>query len=289
MFKEVAFDPKCLNEFSYYTILTQNISFDTGRFISACPFLWAQEAMESVKHAKMQNVKRQSIKNFIIKVRQEKVGHFITAPNRTSYSRPWLSWVKKENENKAFDTIITSEVEKVTNSINDLGVSSNDASWNNPISRRIKRDENEIVDALKTMIQSSSRFTMIDQYLQINCNPIIDKLLEFLSKNESIKELFLVTASCTNDPMKGFNSEYGKYKDLPKITIVKANPKYFHDRFAISEFGAIYSGQGFSLGGDEGTPTEFLKWGFISYVDANIELESIEKAVSDGCAIKYVR
>lgn len=282
MLKEVAFDPRCISDFEYYLIFKQGIGFEYGRFISGCRKEWANEAhsyLKALNNNEIAPVKKKSISRFLNKIKTNKAGHFKQPNPRTAYAPPWLNWVNVEQQTKQFCTLVTEQ--PVVSALDKIKIAEERTEWKNPTSQRVRKEEHEIVDALEVVLFSSTEVIIIDQYFRITQNPVLNEMLNKINALKSVKKLTLVTSICNDNPIVGFNHDYGELEYIPDTKIVKAPERFFHDRFLLSDCVAFSSGQGFSIAGDGGANTK-LKWSRISEEDAEDEINELGKAIKNA-------
>lgn len=251
MYKEIAFDPHCLGEYHYYGILKGAFGEERGRFIVASVNQWLAEAFAIVKESDIQDIKKQSIKNHLNILRKSKGGNTLVLPAyRKSVLDPasvknWYEWFEKQREYTDFDATISDR--DIGGALSYEEIIGDCEGWDVPPTIRIDRTPEDIAGALLPLLRLGNQITIIDQYFRLAGNKVLHELISFISSLESVKKLTIVTSIDTADPEKVFASEYvGKYGYLPKLDLVVAPVKFFHDRYLLTENSAVKTGQGFS-------------------------------------------
>lgn len=251
MYKEIAFDPYCLSEYHYYGVLKSAFGEERGRFIVASVNQWLAEAFSIVKESDIQDVKKKSIKTYLNTLRKSKGGNTLVLPAyRNSVLDPasvenWYEWFEKQREFTDFDATVSNR--DIEGALNYEEIIADCERWSVPPTIRIDRTPEDIAVALLPLLRLGNQITIIDQYFRLAGNKVLHELISFISSLESVKKLTLVTSIDTADPEKVFASEYlGKYGYLPKLDLIVAPLKFFHDRYLLTENSAVKTGQGFS-------------------------------------------
>ena len=67
---------------------------------------------------------------------------------------------------------------------------------------------------------------------------------------------------------------------MPKVSLTVVPQKFFHDRYLISNIGAIKAGHGFSEGVTQGAQADILSLNICSKHESNDVIQQLEKIIS---------
>lgn len=263
MYKEVAFDPECLSEYHYYGILRREFGAEKGRFIVAAVNEWAQEAFSVVKNSEIQDVKKKSIKTYLNTLRKNKGGNILVLPSyRESLVDPasvknWYEWLVAQKQHMEFDATVSER--NISGAVNYEAIIDDCEEWSVPPSIRVDRTERAIVEALMPLVRLGTRITIIDQFFKLAGNSVLHELLRRISETGSIDKITIVTSIDTAAPNQVFETEYGsKHPCIPRVDLIVAPERFFHDRYFITNNSAVKSGHGFSDAPRAGTHADRL-------------------------------
>lgn len=289
MYKEVAFDPQCLSEYYYYGLLKSSFGFEKGRYVIAPVREWAREAFLAVKNAQnIQPVKKKSIINFLNKLQKEKQKNIILLPKHRENigGANWLEWLLKQDAHLPFDSIIS---ERIDNAIDYDKVIDGDENWHIPSTTRIKKTSTDISMMISPLLRFGGHLYIIDQYFSLASNPVLVGIFQLIQSFQSITRITLVTSVKTLNPHATFESEYADLFDyLPKFEIVQTKERIFHDRYIISENGAIKAGHGLSESKTKGTQADKLSISLCGQEESQETIGWIETVLTDGRASRIV-
>jgi len=285
MFQEIAIDPRCMSQFEYYSILKMHFGYENRRYAVADVKKWA---IEAVKHAKSSDniapVRKKSVTNFLNRVlRGREKGIFLVTDERKKLTADdWETWLQLQTELRPFS---------LTLSENNEGclvyeqIIEGHPDWELPLSISINKRSTEIVAAIKPLIHISKNLVLIDQFFRFASNESLNKLVEFLNETE-ITSLTIVSSMTTHKIEEQFNNIIRPLiTGTLKFVWIKAEEKFFHDRYILGEAGAIRSGQGYMQDIEKGTQADKLNLNAISHDEADRTKSELDKAINDGKAV----
>jgi hypothetical protein len=288
MYKEVAFDPSCMSDNEYFNLVMQHFGFEKGRYISAETKSWAKEAMAHVKAAKLQAIKEKRVTNYLNKLgKSTKNGRlllgFLLARDRQGIPSPcWQEWLDEQQKIRKFSYTVASAGCEDRIDIDQI----NDGceQWKVPTSISVSRTPKDIVSALYPLLILSEQVTVIDQYFRLSRNPALVELFKAM-ENTSVRSLRIVTSMETTDIHGVYDRDY---RALNRSNIhfkwIKAPDKYFHDRYVITEAGAVRSGQGFMADGIKGAHSDLANINIIGENEASRTLTEVSQLIETGRA-----
>lgn len=266
MYKEVAFDPQCLEEYHYYGLLKSGFGEEKGRYVIAALNAWVCEAVHYVKNSELKDIKKHSIKNFLNRLKREKGGGIVLLPaDRRASLDPktvsnWEQWYEWQRAYRDFSVTVSERELKGALTYEDI--IGDCVSWNISPTVRIERNPDQIIGMLIPIIRLSSSILLIDNYFKLSGNDVLKALLDEIQRFPNIKKLDVVTSIDTKSPDQVFNREYrNNYSYLPKITLVVADDRFFHDRYFITDKAAIKAGHGFTSSMPKGAHSDGLSIG----------------------------
>lgn len=245
MYKEVAFDPCCLRNFEYYSLLKQHFGFDKGRYVAAERRTWAQEAMIAVKQAGLPAIREQSIKNYLNKLpRSGERDEFLMAPDRpTGEHKLWSAWLDNQLKVRPFDVTISEPAQEGHLDID--SINNGHQEWNVPASLSVMREAKAIVGSVLGLLRLSLEVTLIDPYFYLTGNKTLSEIFVAL-QGTSVRAVRVVSSVNPLNPQQVYQREYHKLNNRGvSLEWVVAPEKYFHDRYLITDVGAIRVGHGF--------------------------------------------
>ena len=276
MYKEVAFDPSCMGSLEYYGLVRQHFGYDHGRYISADVKVWAKEAMQYVKQSALQPVKQKSIKNYLNKlVTSKRHDEFHLADDRKGVAEDlWVNWCNTQVGIRPFSFSVSESKEIDCISIDDI----NDGVdvWVTSRTISVERNANDIIDALLSLIEISNTITIVDQYFRLTKNSTLAELVSRCS-DLGIENITVVTSMETPSATQIYNREYKKFNSSGmSFSWLKAPDKFFHDRYFITNVGAIRSGQGFMPDVKKGTHADMANLNIIGSGEVDRTLADLD-------------
>ncbi|HDM8237082.1 hypothetical protein ACXZ7L_08920 [Vibrio campbellii] len=264
MYKEVAFDPSCMGSMEYYGLVKQHFGHDHGRYISADVKAWAREAIQHVKASNLQPVKQKSIKNYLNKLVMSKdYKEFHLAADRKVVGKDrWNDWYEEQIAIRPFSFAI-SEAKNI-DSITIDDINEGDEVWLLNRSVSVERSAKDILEVLVPLIKVSNSITIIDQFFRFSGNETLKELLLNCTSSE-VANICVVSSIEPKDEARIYDREY---KSLNSRNIafqwIKAPDKFFHDRYFITDVGAVRSGHGFMPEVKKGTHADKANLNIIS-------------------------
>lgn len=268
MYKEIAFDPACMAEMEYYNLLRQHFGFNQGRYISADIKAWVLEAMRHVKTSSLQPIKQQTIKNYLNKIFRAKVGEeFHLAEDRKAIkSEVWSEWWSQQEQLRRFS--LTISVDSKISCIKMADINEKHADWIIPTSISIVGNSQEIIRVLMPLCYLSKTITIIDPYFRLAGNNVLTALFSCL-QNTNVDRLTIVSNISPDKPSENYDTLY-KSLNTKNISFrwIIAPDKFFHDRYFLTDIGAIRSGNGFAEQTQKGAHADKLNLNIIDQEEA---------------------
>ena len=287
MYKEVAIDPACLEDFSYYHLIQMEIGFEKGRYISAAIKQWAREAYPFVKRSDMSTVKKKSVTNFLNKLVKSKSHElFCIAKSRRGIQQlgAWEDWWIKQSALLAYPVTLSNR--GLPDTINYMSIVNGNDSWKIKPTVQVERDAIKIIDIIEPLLRLGKRLQIVDQYFSFSSNNTLIELIQRLSRvDTSIESIHLVTS------IKTANAEavYDEYKSIMPaglhLKVTEIPEKYIHDRYFITEIGALKAGHGWKAGPRQGSPSDKLSVNISSVDELATIKQGLEDAYDNGTAI----
>ncbi|MEZ9368457.1 hypothetical protein AB4140_06465 [Shewanella sp. 10N.286.51.B2] len=289
MYQEVAFDPRCLSEFHYYGLLKERFGFESGRYVIAPVREWAKEAFKAAKASEnLKPIRKKSITNFLNNLQRNKNQGYVILPTDRVHinAENWSDWCSKQVTHLAFNSVIS---ETFADAIKYDDLIEGHAKWDLPPTIQINKTAAEISSQIGTLLRFGGDLLIVDQYFRLAANPVLVEIFKQLQCSHSINSITLVTSINTADPARVFNQEYTEiFEYIPKFSIVVAPAKYFHDRYVISDKGAIKSGHGFSEAIEQGAQADKLSIGLCGMLEATDTKGWVHRVIDEQKAEKIV-
>ncbi|SFG74484.1 hypothetical protein SAMN05444062_101213 [Pseudomonas syringae] len=282
MYKEVAFDPSCLGKFEYYSLLKQQFGFEKGRYVAADRRAWAKEAMAVVKRAGLTDIREKSIKSYLNKVaRPRGIDEFLLAPDRPKTGLPrWSDWLDNQLTLRPFDLTISDSVHEGFLNIDLINDGHHD--WDVPASISVLREAKEIVGAVVSLLRLSTEITLVDQYFYLAGNNTFRELLVSLL-GTSVRSVRVVSAVIPHNPEQVYQREYHALNSQGiGLEWIVAPERYFHDRYLITDVGAIRCGHGFVEDLVKGIHADQLNINLIGIAETQRTLQSLKTLFDEG-------
>ena len=198
----------------------------------------------------------------------------------------WPEWCKKALEVAPFNSIISERFE--------LGLTldeilDNPNCWNIAPTVQIRKTSSEIVGVIAPLINLGGTLTIIDQYFKLSNNAVLEGIINAAISKSSVSSITIVTAVNTASPEKVFQNQYlSLYPTCPSVNLIVAPEKYFHDRYVISELGAIKAGHGFSEAPELGAQSDLLSISLCGSDEVASTIKKLFQVVNEGKATKLI-
>lgn len=270
-------------EFEFYNLIHQHFGFDHGRYIAADIKEWAKEAMQIVKASNMQTIKQHSVKNYLNRIgRLSDLSEFHLAEDRKNITGDsWENWWDRQTSIRNFSTTIS---ETKNHALRMEDINGKHPDWVIPRSIEVSKEAAYIMNALVPLLMLSEEITLIDPYFSFNQNPV---LMELFNQSDcySINSITIVSAIQPKNPQFIYSLQY-KPLNAKGINFkwIVAPDKFFHDRYFISNTGAIRSGQGFSEDIKKGAHSDTYKFNIIGKEEANGAILHLNTILTKGSA-----
>lgn len=285
MYKEIALDPACMGSMEYYGLVRQHFGYDHGRYISDVQRQWAADAMASVKASDLTPIKQQSVKNYLNGlVKSKKDNAFHLACDRKKIPRHvWTEWHKAQISLRPFTHVISESQDIKSISIDDINNGCD--QWQISRSISIERNARAITQALTPLLAISRFITIIDPYFRLAENEALRQLIT-CCQSTRVVQIRVASTLEIHSPDRVYENEY-KILNANNISLVwfQVPDKYFHDRYFITEVGAIKSGQGFMQESKKGTHADKANLNIIGKDEADRTLYDLTQLIETERAV----
>lgn len=285
MYKEVSLDPQCLSEFHYYGLLKSSFGYEKGRYVVAPIKDWIKEAYQAAKTAQeLGPVKKKSITNYLNHLLKDKLQDKLILPRYRAHltADNWIDWLELQRALRPFNSVIS---ERTGNAIGYEEIITGNQDWNIPLTIRVDKTAEKIVDSFSSLLRLGGNLVIIDQYFSFASNPVLREIFSFLQSNQQTASITLVTSTNTADPTSVFEREYKtKFQFIPTFKLVVVPPKFFHDRYFFTEFGSLKSGQGFGVGAELGAQSDKLSIHLCGKDECMEAADWLKQIIDDGRA-----
>ncbi|RLQ21563.1 hypothetical protein DWB85_12470 [Seongchinamella sediminis] len=286
MYKEVAINPECMGHEEYYFLLKRETGYEKGRYLVADMRVWAREAFYYAKESDMSPVKKKSVTNFLNKLAKNRSNeHFAMPGDRSGLSADcWLDWWLAQCSLREFSVTLSEDHREGT--ICHMEVIDGSDDWEIGPSLMLRRDSVAIVDALELLLNMSKELLIVDQYFSFSSNKTLIEMCGRLERCSSLTSVHLVTAVKTADPGEVYAREYASL--MPEgvsLRVTHVPDKYFHDRYMITDIGALKAGYGFKEGADQGAPSDILSVNLMSLEEVEFIRVSLKDAYEKKKAV----
>lgn len=262
MYKEIAIDPACMAEFEYYGLLKLETGYEKGRYLVADVRSWASEAHEIVKKTEMSWAKKKAVNNFLNSLKKGaakyKKAYFVSPKDRGEISADyWERWWSKQQDFRQFSVTLSERQLEGSHSYTDL--IEKPEIWRIGPTELLKRNFDDIVDVVEPLLLMSNELLIVDSYFKFAGNKTLKEIFKRLRKYKSLADIHLVTCIDTKFLDNVFRKEYAKY--IPQgvnFTHTVMPDSFIHDRFFITDVGAIKAGHGFEEDTKKGVPADYL-------------------------------
>ncbi len=285
MYKEVSFDPSCMGSMEYYGLVKQHFGYDHGRYISANVKEWVKEAMVHVKASKLSTIKKKSITNFLnsaFRYPAKSEPFFLSKDRQGKSGLAWLDWHLEQEKVRPFSFAISESdlIDRIT--VDDINSDCED--WKVSRSVLVDRNEKDIVSPIVSLMMISTSLTLLDPYFVFSENKVISEILS-CAKVHGLSSIRFVTSMKTPGAESIFERCYKEnMPDDLSMSWVVVPDKCFHDRYVITEAGAIRSGQGFMTAPKKGVHADKANYNSISKVEADGVIYELDDLIKSGRA-----
>ena len=238
-----------------------------------------------VKNSGIQPVKKKTIQLYLNKLRTSKQpSEFRLASDRGGVAHDsWINWHQQQSSRRPFSCTVSEN--PLLGGLTIDSVNEGDDMWLSKRSISIDRNSAAIVEALEPLIKLSKTFTIIDPYFQIAGINSFGNLLE-CCQCYGVQTIQVVTSIEMADPLRAYRDMY-EHLNVNDIAIawITAPERFFHDRYVITESGAIRSGQGFMPAVGRGIHADQANLNLISKDEAERTLASLKSIIESGHAV----
>ncbi len=291
MYKEVAVDPACIADEACFFALREQFGFEKGRYLIADSRRWLKDAMLAVKAAQSRNelkpIRAQTIKSWL-----NKAGRRVTAKERqlllprdrvlVPVVDVWNDWWLGQKTIRDFDVSVLT----VTNPPQgyDFTQLSYLPNWQVSPSNSVNRTAVDIVSAIEPLLRIGKEILLVDNYFNLGANVVLVELLK-KAVHAGFTRLTIVTTCDCASPERVWNNQYQSLVPADfRCEWLKVPDRYFHDRYLITETGAVKAGHGFSANTLTGTAAAKVNLGYCAYDEAHGVKQEVEALVDDGRA-----
>jgi hypothetical protein len=288
MYKEVSFDPSCMGSMEYYGLVRQHFGYDHGRYISAEVKAWAREAMQSVKRSDLPPVRQKSIKNYLNRlVTHRKHDEFHVTADRQGFEQDkWIAWHNAQIAVRPFSFAVSESKEIDCIGIDDINDGCDAWCLNRSIS--VDRNTKDIVEAFMPLIEISNTVTIIDPYFRLEGNNALVELMVRCGQS-GVACVRVASSMTTPNAKQIYNREY-KSLNAQGVSFcwIKVPDKIFHDRYFITDVGAIRSGQGFMEDTIKGIHADKANLNIIGRDEAERTLNDLNELLKSTKAVEIL-
>lgn len=288
MYKEVAIDPKCMAKIEYYYLLKRDFGFNEGRYVVADIKQWAKTAFQIAKCSDIPPAKKKSVTNFLNKVQRGKITDtfVLTQDRKVIQESIWEEWRTNQSDHRKFSTSVSES--RIFGCLNHDAIIEGCDEWKIPKSILIKRTSAvDIVATIEPLLYLSKELTLIDPYFRLFDNKTLAELFKVLQRNSVIK-LTVVSTVDNPDYQKTYDDNY-KQLNTRSISFrwVKVQNGSFHDRYLLTDVGAIAAGQGFMTAQEKGVSSDKLEMNLVDKKVAQERLQDVETAIKEKKAVVF--
>ena len=284
MYKEVAIDPKCMAEYIYYVLVKREFGFDKGRYAAADVKQWAREAFQIVKKSDMQTIRKKSVTNFLNRVQRgmESERFLLASDRKLIKGDDWNSWWVAQMKHRPFSASVSES--DLEGTINHDAILDDCQQWKVPPSVSVDRSAEDIVSPIESLIYISREVLLVDQFFRFSDNNTLLELFKMLSVSP-VTKFTVVTSMDTVNIQQVYEREY-KALNIHSIMFnwIKAPARYFHDRYFVSDVGAVKAGHGFMPEVKKGIHADKLNINIVSIDEAQGVKQSLAEVLESGAA-----
>jgi hypothetical protein len=291
MYKEVAVDPACLADDACFFALREQFGFEKGRYLIADSQCWLRDAMKAVKDAQERNdlkpVRAKTIKEWLNKSRKQTAANErqILLANDRVQSSPfptWNHWLLGQQAIRTFDVCVGPTANPPL--LYDFTQLSGLAEWAVSPGYSVDRNAAAIVSVLEPLLRISKDILLVDNYFNLGVNPVLAEFLRVANRAGGRRVTIVTGCDCAS-PAKVWANEY-QHLVGPGFSCewLKVPDRYFHDRYLITDTGAVKAGHGFSEGVSNGTASARLNLGYCGFDESQSVKQDIKNLIADGRA-----
>lgn len=291
MYKEVAVDPACMADSACFFALREQFGFEKGRYLVADRQHWLKDAMVAVKAAQSSNelkpVMAQTIKSWLNKARGKvelKDRQILLPLNRVVHPEVpvWNAWWLRQQSIRKFDVSIAPAPNPPL--AYDFTQLSSVQDWNVSPSCSVDRSAADIVAALEPLLRISREVWLVDNYFNLGSNQVLVELIR-AAASRGFTQLKIVTACDCASPEAVWRREYESLvSDTFKCEWVKVPDNYFHDRYLITDTGAVKAGHGFAEAVRKGTAADKVSLNYCSFDEAQTVQQQVQALLAENKA-----
>lgn len=293
MYKEIAVEPACIADAECFFALRDKFGFEKGRYLIADSAAWLKAAMAAVKVAQdndeLKPVRAKTIKEWLNRLRKQKKGNerqLLLTNDRLldGVNDNWNEWWAEQKAIRAFDVSIMAQ----SNSPHayDFSELEDLADWQVSPSYFVGRTADEIISFLKPLLQISKDILLVDNFFNLASNPVLVELIRVFSGMGGRHLTVVTTCDCASSERVWEREYQHLVTEAFHCDWIKVPDRYFHDRYLISDTGAIKAGHGFSIGVEQGIAADKLSLSYCSYEEASSVRRQVNELVDDGRANK---
>lgn len=288
MYKEVAVDPACMADSDCFFALREQFGFEKGRYLVADRQHWLNDAMAAVKAAQsadeLKPVLAKTIKSWLNKARGKvelKDRQILLPLNREIDPEVpiWNDWWLGQQSIRKFDVSIAPAPNPPL--AYDFTQLSSVQDWQISPSYSVDRTVADIVAALEPLLRISREVWLVDNYFNLGSNQVLAALIR-TAATVGCTQLRVITACDCASPEAVWTREYESLvSDTFKCEWVKVPDKFFHDRYLITDTGAVKAGHGFAEATPKGTAADKVSLGYCSFEEAHTVKQQIQTLLAE--------
>jgi hypothetical protein len=291
MYKEVAVDPACIADDSCFFALREQFGFEKGRYLIADTRRWLQDAMAAVKEAQKRNelkpVKAQTIKAWLNRASKKvevKDRQILLPSNRqvSSEIATWNDWWSGQQAIRSFDvSVAPSSYPPQFYEFTELSTLD---SWKVSPSYSVDRTATAIVAAIEPLLKISKQILLVDNYFNLGSNAVLAELIRAAVKAGCTQLTIVTGCDCASPDMVWAHEYQSLASDDFQCKWLKVPDRFFHDRYLITDTGAITAGHGFSVATQQGTAADKVNLSYCSFDEANTVKQQVQDLEAEGRA-----
>jgi len=200
---------------------------------------------------------------------------FFTAPDRPKGDHKlWSAWLDNQLQVRPFDVTISEPAQDGRLDID--SINDGHQEWSVPASLSVPREAKAIVGSVLGLLRLSSEVTLIDPYFYLPGNKTLSEIFIAL-QGTSVRTVRVVSSVNPQNPQQVYQREYLKLNNRGVgLEWVVAPKIHFHDRYLITDVGAIRVGHGFVEDIVKGIHADYLNINIIGIVEAQRTLQSLQ-------------
>lgn len=285
MFKEVAINPECMAHSEYFDLIMLETGYEKGRYLVADMKAWADEAYPYAKNADMRPRARKRVTNFLNKLKKNRRNEHFACPGDRQIvcADCWLDWWGQQCARREFDATLSDDRRDRTICFED--VLDGAEGWEVTPSLTTRRNAIDIVAIIEPLLNMSKELLIVDQYFSFSSNATFTELCRLLQKCSSLNSVHLVTSVESSDPRAAYANDYeGLIPFNVRLTVTIVPERFVHDRYMITDVGALKAGHGWSEATEQGALSDQLGINLVSKAEAAGVQQALFDAKSAGKA-----